>query len=177
MFSLISKNDVWKLVFKFSLNYIFICFLPANSWKDKTAKELLHSLVADFKATIVMLHQSRGDCKRPCFDQLHAHILERQQDSKRYKMCAFSWSKHGRSQSPLDISTILSVTISISIYEILKFECQLYSHIVDWMKRYYDKMCVRPTRKPCYDKQIIESMKNVIEFKNKKIITEKTLKK
>ena len=44
---------------------------------------------------------ARGDCKQPCFDQLHAHILERQQNSKRSKMCAFSWSKHGCLQSPL----------------------------------------------------------------------------
>ena len=28
--------------------------------------------------------------KWPCFDQLHAHILECQQNSKRTKMCAFS---------------------------------------------------------------------------------------
>ena len=50
--------------------------------------------------------QARGDSKRPCFDQLYTHIfnlhiLERQQNSKCSKMCAFSWSKHGRSQSPL----------------------------------------------------------------------------
>ena len=43
----------------------------------------------------------RGNCKRQCFDQLNAHILERQQNSKRYKMWPFSWSKHVRSQSPL----------------------------------------------------------------------------
>ena len=43
----------------------------------------------------------RCDCKRPFFHQLHAHILERQQNSEHSKMCAFSWSKHGRSQLPL----------------------------------------------------------------------------
>ena len=40
-----------------------------------------------------------GDCKQLCFDQLNAHILERQQNSKRYKMWAFSWSKHGLLQT------------------------------------------------------------------------------
>ena len=37
-----------------------------------------------------LLLSARGDCKWPCFDQLHAHILESQQNSKRSKMCAFS---------------------------------------------------------------------------------------
>ena len=50
-----------------------------------------------------LLSISRGDCQRPCFDQLKAQILERQQNSKRSKMCAFSWSKHGRLQSPLGL--------------------------------------------------------------------------
>ena len=39
-------------------------------------------------------------------NQLHAHILERQQNSKHSKMCAFSWSKHGRSQSPFGLIKI-----------------------------------------------------------------------
>ena len=34
--------------------------------------------------------ETRGDCERPCFDQLHAHILEGQQNSKQSKMCLFS---------------------------------------------------------------------------------------
>ena len=48
----------------------------------------------------IFVHKSsllctRDDCKRPVFDQLNAHILERQQNSWRLKMCVFSWSKHG----------------------------------------------------------------------------------
>ena len=34
--------------------------------------------------------KARGDCKRPCFDKLHAHILEHQTNSKSYTMCKFS---------------------------------------------------------------------------------------
>ena len=48
-----------------------------------------------------MRNMPRGDCQRPCFDQLNPHILEYQQNSKRFKMCAFSWSKNCRLQSPL----------------------------------------------------------------------------
>ena len=33
---------------------------------------------------------TRGDCQRPCFDKLNAHILKRQQNSKRSKVSAFS---------------------------------------------------------------------------------------
>ena len=39
--------------------------------------------------------------------QLHAHFLEQQQNSKRSKMCVFSWSIHGRSQSPLGLINLL----------------------------------------------------------------------
>ena len=45
--------------------------------------------------------RARGDCERPCFDQLNAHILERLLFYLRSKMSACSWSKHGRLQSPL----------------------------------------------------------------------------
>ena len=43
----------------------------------------------------------RGDCERPCFDQLNAHIFERLLFCWRSKICACSWWKHGRLQSPL----------------------------------------------------------------------------
>ena len=57
---------------------------------------------------------SRGDCKRPSFDQLHAHILEHQQKASvlRYVHLDFSWSKHGRSQSPLASCEIHMMVIS-----------------------------------------------------------------
>ena len=48
-----------------------------------------------------MILNTRGDFERPCFDQLHAHILERLLFCWRSKMSACSWSKHGRLQSPL----------------------------------------------------------------------------
>ena len=53
------------------------------------------------ESLVFVTKYARGDCKGPCFDQLHAHILERQRNSKLFWMCAFSWSKHGRSQLPL----------------------------------------------------------------------------
>ena len=43
-----------------------------------------------------------GDCQRPYFNQLNAHILQRQHNSKWSTICALIWSKHGRIQSPLD---------------------------------------------------------------------------
>ena len=58
---------------------------------------------------VLQIFGTRGDCKRPCFDQLHAHILERKQNSMRFKMCAFSWSKHGHSQSPLASKYLKSI--------------------------------------------------------------------
>ena len=51
--------------------------------------------------------QSRGDCEPPCFDQLNAHILERLLFCWHSKMCACSWSKHGRSQSLLAYSNTI----------------------------------------------------------------------
>ena len=35
------------------------------------------TLHQSWRIKLTLIH-SRGDCKRPCFDQLHAHILERQ---------------------------------------------------------------------------------------------------
>ena len=52
------------------------------------------------------LIESRGDCKRPCCDQLNAYILERLLFCWRYKMCVFSWSQHGRLQSFLGLNMI-----------------------------------------------------------------------
>ena len=52
-------------------------------------------------------------CKRPCFDQLHTHILERLQNSKRSKMCAFSWSNMAAHRS---IRSLLGKWFGFFIY-------------------------------------------------------------
>ena len=63
----------------------------------------------------------RDGCKRPCFDQLNAHIVECLLFCWRPKMCVFSGSKHGRLQSPLGFCyqvPKLWYTAGISIYSI-----------------------------------------------------------
>ena len=74
-----------------------------NPWKSFYEK-----IIVLFNALLLVPFEDksvnpRGDCERPCFDQLSAHILERLLFCWRSKMCACSWSKHGRLQSPLDI--------------------------------------------------------------------------
>ena len=46
---------------------------------------------------------TRTDCKRPCFDQLKRQILESLLFWWCSKMCRFSWTKHGRLQSALEL--------------------------------------------------------------------------
>ena len=85
------KHEFQKIKAKFWLLMIYkkTCSLIMKSTKGNQSEKNIWYILP------------RGDCKRPCFDQLNAHILERHQNSKRSKMCAFSWSKHGRSQSNL----------------------------------------------------------------------------
>ena len=59
---------------------------PTQQAKIKHSGRKLFLTFFQFQLKVLIL--SKGDCKRPCFDQLHAHTLERQQNSKRSKMCA-----------------------------------------------------------------------------------------
>ena len=67
---------------------------PSSPYSNIPLKPEIYSL----HCLLLIMMSARGDCERPCFD--HAHILECQQNSKHSKMCAFSGSKHGSSQSP-----------------------------------------------------------------------------
>ena len=97
-----------------------------NSWKK------------NFNICILTIYiKARGDCKRPCFDQLHAHILDRQQNGKHSKMCVFSWSKHGRLQFPLAskivyIFEVKTVGLSIDL-EIGRIDYSTWNSILTFL--------------------------------------------
>ena len=76
----------------------------------------------------------RDGCKRPCFDQLNAHIVECLLFCWRPKMCVFSGSKHGRLQSPLGFCYHLSKLLLPSTKALIHGRDQYLLHIQDATK-------------------------------------------
>ena len=73
--------------------------MPLKVW-DAIASERKQSWSKKIGSCHAMV-RGKGRLWAAMFDQLNAHILEHLLFCWRSKMCACSWSKHGRSQSPL----------------------------------------------------------------------------